>query len=102
MGKGSRLRPVDRDAFIANFERIFRRDTSPSGVPELSDAARNERWLTLSLDELRVIVFKTSVAYARSLGNSVQAAEWERAAALRASLTELGYTREAEMIGDTE
>lgn len=56
-----------------------------------------ERSLVLTLDELRTIVFRTSVAYARE--GSIQEAEWSRAAALKDALADLGFHREAEMIG---
>lgn len=55
-------------------------------------------FLALSLDELRTIVFETSVAYANAQPYTQQA-EWARAAALRDALERLGYTRESEMIG---
>lgn len=108
MSKGSWRRPFDQRAFDANHERIFGRKTSDSpivkesvragAIDRLARAITGERHLVLSLDELRTIVFKTSVAYARP-GASIQEAEWNRAAALRDALEDLGYTREAEMIG---
>lgn len=61
---------------------------------------RANRVIALTLDELRAIVFETSVAYAQTdQYDSTQEAEWARAAALKASLERLGYEREAEMIG---
>jgi hypothetical protein len=58
---------------------------------------RAKRLIALTLDELRTIVFETSVAYAQSV--EMQEAEWNRAAALKNALSALGYERESEMIG---
>lgn len=61
---------------------------------------RTKRMLALTLDELRTIVFETSVAYAKQLLlDNTQSAEWDRAAALKTALERLGYERESEMIG---
>lgn len=66
---------------------------------------RTKRLIALTLDELRTIVFETSVAYSyvvRCVAGEcayTQEAEWARAAALKTALERLGYEREAEMIG---
>lgn len=100
MGKGSWRRPTG-PAFDANYDRIFGRKSSSSlGVTDTVPAQREQRALVLTLDELRVIVFRTSVAYTKGVRvGTIQEAEWLRAAALRDSLEDLGFEREAEMIG---
>jgi hypothetical protein len=99
MGKGSWRRPGDDRAFQENYDRAFGRKPSEGEKVTKDDIAEiRERAIALTLDELRSLVFKTSVAYARP-GRSIQEAEWARAAALRDALQDLGFDREAEMIG---
>ena len=99
MSKGSRRRPGDEKAFDSNYDRVFGRKPSDGAKVTKDDIAEiRERAIALTLDELRSLVFKTSVAYARP-GRTIQEAEWARAAALRDALTDLGFDREAEMIG---
>lgn len=90
--------PVEQQYRVVPIERVLRGRSVAEEIDRLTRAITGERHLVLSLDELRTIVFKTSVAYARP-GASIQEAEWNRAAALRDALEDLGYTREAEMIG---
>lgn len=94
MGKGSWRRPTG-PSFGPEYDRIFGRKPSPEA--EVTDTDTRERHLVLSLDELRTIVFRTSVAYARD--GSIQEREWSRAAALKDALADLGFARESEMIG---
>lgn len=118
MGKGSWRRPTGPgfdENYCANFPNS--RGCAAQRAQDQEDAAkaerqeraefvmqraaeREKRLIALSLDELRTIVFETSVAYADAYAHaSTQEAEWERAAALKAALERLGYERESEMIG---
>lgn len=100
MGKGDLRRPGDDKAFAENYERVFGRKTSGVPIVTESDTPPGPRHLAITLDEVRTIVFRTSVAYAGPAGRgAIQEAEWARAAALRDALTDLGFVREAEMIG---
>lgn len=98
MGKGDLRRPGDERSFRENYDRIFGRKTSDEREVTENVGHPEARLLALSLDELRTIVFKTSVAYAHPRA-SIQEAEWARAAALRDALSDLGFEKEAEMIG---
>lgn len=102
MGKGSWQRPYNKRAFDENYERM-QRERNASQVPIVTEnVAREPRLIALTLDELRTVVFKTSVAYAHGReggGDTIQEREWARAAALRDALEDLGFKREAEMIG---
>jgi hypothetical protein len=104
VSKGSWRRPAQvSDAEVADrWARAFAQEKDADGAPSRGSAAPHvggERFVALSLDELRAIVFKTSTAYAHALDKSVQVAEWERAAALANALQDLGFVREADMIG---
>lgn len=119
MGKGSWRRPTGPD-FDENYCKTFpnaRGCVAARNQAALDEAKaeraeraelvqqraeeRAKRLIALSLDELRTIVFETSVAYANQGDgpDSIQEAEWSRAAALKVALERLGYEREAEMIG---
>lgn len=120
MGKGSWRRPNGPDFdqnFCSNFpnsrgcerERVMQAaldeaDKQKQERQERADAheqrqaERTGRMIALTLDELRRIVFSTSVAYAEKQPYT-QEAEWSRAATLKDELERLGYDREAELIG---
>ena len=133
MGKGSWRRPNGPD-FDKNYCKNFptsrgclsAREIQARQVSEIADAVnandkaerqrradhamqrseeRAKRLIALTLDELRSIVFETSVAYCEKhisqpvLADFLQEAEWNRAAALKTALERLGYARESEMIG---
>lgn len=120
MGKGSWRRPTGPD-FDKNYCHAFphSRGCVAARNQELLDAEKAERReradyamqraderakrvIALTLDELRTIVFETSVAYHGQDPHyewNAQAAEWSRAAALKRALEALGYDRESEMIG---
>lgn len=110
MGKGSMRRPEDLGSYQENHDRIFGRKTSDTPIVKDSVTAdrpivvtyehNDPRYIPVTLDEVRTIVFRTSVAYAGPAGRgAIQEAEWARAAALRDALSDLGFEREAEMIG---
>lgn len=123
MSKGSWRRPTGPD-FDKNYcltfpnargcvaaraqERLDQEKSERAARAEQVMQRSTSRFIALSLDELRALVFETSVAYADTIkpycdecetGASVQEAEWARAAALKAGLERLGFEREAEMIG---
>lgn len=122
MGKGSWRRP-NGPGFDENFCKVFpnsrgcERERVVQQMIDEQEAAKEERrqradeiekhaarYIVLSLDELRSIVFETSAAFCsycplNEEQQSQQDAEWSRTAALKDALERLGYTREAEMIG---
>lgn len=116
MGKGDWRRPTGPQ-FDENYCRVFpkaRGCVASIAEQKLADeksdrqaradahatrmAERATQTIHLSLDQLRAIVFETSVAYGRK-GTTTQEKEWNRATALKIALERLGYDKEAEMIG---
>ena len=59
MGKGSRQRPVDRDRFNDNFDRIF-----GGGVMNKYNLTDNWPELSLSIDQTQVLQFISLALYA--------------------------------------